>query len=167
MRLAVRDALAEKYPSIDASRFYVDGLGWDRPADPQNPLDQAQEPPRGNQGLSGREAVGKRRVGSAPGTSDRRHAGKATNGLHTNGASHLSPSHPAPAVFCDDNRKSLDGRTRARRTKTDAALPPAARRLGPRCASRHFSVLRAEIPPGREWPWASSASSSAWGCGGA
>ena len=25
---AVRDALAEKYPNIDASRFYVDGLGW-------------------------------------------------------------------------------------------------------------------------------------------
>ena len=34
---AVRDALAEKYPDIDASRFYVDGLGWDRPADPQDP----------------------------------------------------------------------------------------------------------------------------------
>jgi len=39
---AVRDALAEKYPNIDASRFYVDGLGWDRPADPQNPLDQGK-----------------------------------------------------------------------------------------------------------------------------
>jgi NitT/TauT family transport system substrate-binding protein len=39
---AVRDALAEKYPSIDASRFYVDGLGWDRPADPQNPLDHGK-----------------------------------------------------------------------------------------------------------------------------
>ncbi len=40
--LAVRTALADKYPSIDASRFYADGLGWDRPADPQNPLDQAK-----------------------------------------------------------------------------------------------------------------------------
>ena len=39
---AVRDALAAKYPGIDASRFYADGMGWDRPADPQNPLDQAK-----------------------------------------------------------------------------------------------------------------------------
>jgi outer membrane protein OmpA-like peptidoglycan-associated protein len=40
--VAVRDALAAKYPSIDASRFYADGLGWDRPADPQDPLDQGK-----------------------------------------------------------------------------------------------------------------------------
>jgi len=40
--VAVREALAEKYPNIDASRFYVDGLGWDRPADPQNPMDQSK-----------------------------------------------------------------------------------------------------------------------------
>ena len=40
--VAVRQALADKYPTIDASRFYVDGLGWDRPADPQNPFDQAK-----------------------------------------------------------------------------------------------------------------------------
>jgi outer membrane protein OmpA-like peptidoglycan-associated protein len=38
--LAVRDALAAKYPTIDAGRFYADGMGWSRPADPQNPLDQ-------------------------------------------------------------------------------------------------------------------------------
>ena len=42
MPLAVRDALADKYPSIDASRFYADGMGWDRPADPQNPLDHGK-----------------------------------------------------------------------------------------------------------------------------
>ena len=40
--LAVRDALAAKYPDIDASRFYADGLGWDRPADSQNPFDQGR-----------------------------------------------------------------------------------------------------------------------------
>ena len=34
--VAVREALAAKYPSIDASRFYAEGLGWDRPADPQH-----------------------------------------------------------------------------------------------------------------------------------
>ena len=39
---AVRDAVAAKYPGIRAGRFYADGLGWDRPADPQNPLDQAK-----------------------------------------------------------------------------------------------------------------------------
>jgi NitT/TauT family transport system substrate-binding protein len=40
--VAVRDALAAKYPSIDASRFYADGMGWDRPADSQTPLDQGK-----------------------------------------------------------------------------------------------------------------------------
>ena len=40
--VAVREALAEKYPNIDSSRFYVDGLGWDRPADPLNPLDHGK-----------------------------------------------------------------------------------------------------------------------------
>jgi NitT/TauT family transport system substrate-binding protein len=39
---AVKLALADKYPDIDASRFYVDGLGWDRPADAQNPLEHAK-----------------------------------------------------------------------------------------------------------------------------
>ncbi|MEI8375904.1 MAG: phosphate ABC transporter substrate-binding/OmpA family protein [Planctomycetota bacterium] len=39
---AVRQALADKYPDIDASRFYVDGMGWERPADPQNPLDHGK-----------------------------------------------------------------------------------------------------------------------------
>ena len=38
--LAVREALTDKSNSIDASRFYADGMGWDRPADPQNPLDR-------------------------------------------------------------------------------------------------------------------------------
>jgi NitT/TauT family transport system substrate-binding protein len=40
--LAVKNALAEKYPDIDVSRFYVDGLGWNRPADPKAPLDHAK-----------------------------------------------------------------------------------------------------------------------------
>jgi outer membrane protein OmpA-like peptidoglycan-associated protein len=40
--VAVRDALAAKYPTIEPGRFYADGLGWDRPADPQNPLDQGK-----------------------------------------------------------------------------------------------------------------------------
>ena len=38
---AVKEALVEKY-NIDPSRFVVDGLGWDRPADPKNPFDQAK-----------------------------------------------------------------------------------------------------------------------------
>ena len=39
---AVRDALAEKYPTSTPAGFYVDGLGWDRPADPQDPFDHGK-----------------------------------------------------------------------------------------------------------------------------
>ncbi len=28
--------------NIDPNRLMVDGLGWDRPADPKNPFDQAK-----------------------------------------------------------------------------------------------------------------------------
>ena len=38
---SVREALVQKY-SLEPNRFVVDGLGWDRPADPQNPFDQAK-----------------------------------------------------------------------------------------------------------------------------
>lgn len=38
---AVKGALAEKY-DLDPNQFNVDGLGWDRPADPNEPLDHAQ-----------------------------------------------------------------------------------------------------------------------------
>jgi flagellar motor protein MotB len=31
----------QKY-NLEPTRFVVDGLGWDRPADPQNPFDQAK-----------------------------------------------------------------------------------------------------------------------------
>ena len=31
----------EKY-KLDPNRLMVDGLGWDRPADPKNPFDQAK-----------------------------------------------------------------------------------------------------------------------------
>jgi NitT/TauT family transport system substrate-binding protein len=33
---AIRDALLKKYTDLDPNRFNVDGVGWDRPIDPQN-----------------------------------------------------------------------------------------------------------------------------------
>jgi outer membrane protein OmpA-like peptidoglycan-associated protein len=33
---AIKEALLKKYTDLDANRFNVDGLGWDRPVDPQN-----------------------------------------------------------------------------------------------------------------------------------
>ena len=38
---AVKEALIEKY-KLDPNRFAVDGLGWDRPADPNDPLNHAK-----------------------------------------------------------------------------------------------------------------------------
>ncbi len=38
---AVKEALVQKF-NIDPNRLVADGLGWDRPADPKNPLDQAK-----------------------------------------------------------------------------------------------------------------------------
>ena len=38
---AVREALVQKY-SLEPTRFVVDGLGWDRPADANNPFDHAK-----------------------------------------------------------------------------------------------------------------------------
>jgi NitT/TauT family transport system substrate-binding protein len=38
---AVKEALVQKY-NISPSRLMVDGLGWDRPADPANPFDHAK-----------------------------------------------------------------------------------------------------------------------------
>jgi NitT/TauT family transport system substrate-binding protein len=38
---AVKEALVEQH-KIDPNRLVADGLGWDRPADPQNPLDQTK-----------------------------------------------------------------------------------------------------------------------------
>jgi NitT/TauT family transport system substrate-binding protein len=39
---AVKEALMEKYQNLDAKRFAVEGLGWDRPADPKDPDNQAK-----------------------------------------------------------------------------------------------------------------------------
>jgi NitT/TauT family transport system substrate-binding protein len=39
---AVKDALLEKYPKLDGRRFAVEGAGWDRPADPNDPNNQAK-----------------------------------------------------------------------------------------------------------------------------
>jgi NitT/TauT family transport system substrate-binding protein len=40
---AVRDALLKKYPGrFDANKFVVDGKGWNEPADPADPLNQAK-----------------------------------------------------------------------------------------------------------------------------
>ncbi len=38
---SVREALVQKF-SLEPNRFVVDGLGWDRPADPNNPFDQTK-----------------------------------------------------------------------------------------------------------------------------
>ena len=37
----MKEALAKKY-ELDPNQFNVDGLGWDRPADSNDPLNQAQ-----------------------------------------------------------------------------------------------------------------------------
>lgn len=39
---AVKEALANKYASLDPNQFSPDGLGWDRPADSDNPNDHAK-----------------------------------------------------------------------------------------------------------------------------
>ncbi len=39
---SVKEALTEKYPNLDARRFAVEGVGWDRPADPKDPDNQAK-----------------------------------------------------------------------------------------------------------------------------
>src|SRR5271165_259307 len=39
---AIKEALIHKYPGLDPNRFNVDGVGWDRPADPNDPLNQTK-----------------------------------------------------------------------------------------------------------------------------
>jgi NitT/TauT family transport system substrate-binding protein len=39
---AVKGAVIEKFPDLDANQFAVEGVGWDRPADPQDPLNHAK-----------------------------------------------------------------------------------------------------------------------------
>jgi NitT/TauT family transport system substrate-binding protein len=39
---AVKEALLEKYPNLDGKRFAVEGVGWDRPADPKDPDNPAK-----------------------------------------------------------------------------------------------------------------------------
>ncbi len=39
---AVKEALLNKYKELDPNRFNVDGVGWDRPADPKDPENQAK-----------------------------------------------------------------------------------------------------------------------------
>jgi NitT/TauT family transport system substrate-binding protein len=39
---AVKEALLEKYKALDAKRFAVEGMGWDRPADPKDPNNQVK-----------------------------------------------------------------------------------------------------------------------------
>ena len=34
---AIKEALTQKFPDLDPNRFNVDGVGWDRPADPSDP----------------------------------------------------------------------------------------------------------------------------------
>jgi outer membrane protein OmpA-like peptidoglycan-associated protein len=39
---AVREALLKTFKDLDPNRFNVDGLGWDRPADPNDPRNHAK-----------------------------------------------------------------------------------------------------------------------------
>ena len=39
---AVKEALLKKFPLLDPNQFGVDGLGWDRPAEEDDPLNQAK-----------------------------------------------------------------------------------------------------------------------------
>lgn len=39
---AVKEALLQKYKDLDPNRFAVEGMGWDRPADPNDPNNQAK-----------------------------------------------------------------------------------------------------------------------------
>ncbi len=39
---AVKEALIEKFPKLDAKRFAAEGMGWDRPADPADPDNHAK-----------------------------------------------------------------------------------------------------------------------------
>ncbi len=38
---AVKEALVQKFPSLDPMQFSAEGLGWDDPADPSSPMDHA------------------------------------------------------------------------------------------------------------------------------
>lgn len=38
---AVKEALVNKFDNLDPNQFNVEGMGWDRPADPDQPLDHA------------------------------------------------------------------------------------------------------------------------------
>jgi len=39
---AIKEALIQKYPDLDPNRFNVEGVGWDRPADPIDPLNHTK-----------------------------------------------------------------------------------------------------------------------------
>lgn len=39
---AVKEGLLAKYKSLDPNRFAVDGMGWERPADPGDPNNNAK-----------------------------------------------------------------------------------------------------------------------------
>jgi NitT/TauT family transport system substrate-binding protein len=39
---AVKEALVQKYPALDANRFAVEGKGWDEPANPNDPLNHVK-----------------------------------------------------------------------------------------------------------------------------
>ena len=39
---AVKEALLKKFTDLDPNRFNVDGLGWDRPADPNDSFNHAK-----------------------------------------------------------------------------------------------------------------------------
>lgn len=39
---AVKEAILKKFPTLQPNQFSVSGMGWQRPADPGDPLNQAK-----------------------------------------------------------------------------------------------------------------------------
>ena len=39
---AVKQALVKKFPNLQPNQFAVAGMGWDRPADPNDPMNHAK-----------------------------------------------------------------------------------------------------------------------------
>ena len=39
---AVKEAIVRKFPTLQPNQFSTSGIGWNRPADPNDPLNQAK-----------------------------------------------------------------------------------------------------------------------------
>ena len=134
---AVKQDLVNKY-KLEPNKFSVDGVGWDRPADAQRPAESRQEPPRGNQGLSGREGM----------TADEgrfQRAAKASEELKV-----VSGGYQLGVI-----------------NSANESPKPEAQEIPPAVPRRRFTALRSEIPAWQARRWAPSAWRSASRSGGA